>query len=370
MKNSWFASLPQLTREGKFFIGISLGVGFAAVKTGNNLLFLVFGLLLSLLAISVILSEVTLRNLNVSRIIPQNVFVGRSFLIKIKLQNQKLRFPSFSIEVEDILDSERIDKKCYFLKIPAQKTQETAYKLQFKRRGRYSFRGFRVATKFPFALYRAWRVVEFPAEVLVYPRIREVGSLAGIGKRQGEGSSDRVSGRGESLFGLREFREGDDIRDVHWKATARSQRLIVKEFDATATKHVHLLFDSALPTNDDMAREEMESAVEIVASLGQHYISRGYSVELTTRTGRVTPGFGALQLSRLLTNLALLTLAPPSARPLRVPHSAAASSFLVIHRQAQSRPRGGFAQIAEVGGALTEVRSGAQLKDPALKAGA
>jgi uncharacterized protein (DUF58 family) len=360
LKSSWIASLPQLTREGKFFIGISLGVGFAAVKTGNNLLFLVFGLLLSLLTISVILSEVTLRSLNVSRLIPQNVFVGRSFLIKIKLQNQKVRFPSFSIEVEDILDSERIDKKCYFLKIPAKKTQETAYKLQFKRRGRYSFRGFRVATKFPFALYRAWRVVEFPAEILVFPRIREVGSLAGIGKRQGEGIADRVAGRGESLLGLREFREGDDLRDIHWKATARAGRMIVKEYDATATKHVHLLFDSALPTNDDTAREEMESAIEIVASLGQHYLSRGYSVELTTRSGHVQVGGGQQQLGRILTHLALLELAPPSAQPMRVHHAAGPSSFLIIHRQAQSRPRGGFAQIAEVGGALTEVRRSAK----------
>lgn len=351
--------MPQLTREGKFFVGISLGVGFAAIKTGNNLLFLVFGLLVSLLVISVILSEVTLRGLNVSRLVPQHVFANRSFLIKIKLQNQKLRFPSFSIEVEDILESERIDKKCYFLKIPAQKTQETAYKLMFKRRGRYSFRGFRVATKFPFALYRAWRVVESPAEILVYPRIREVGSLAAIGKRQGEGAAGHVSGRGESLFGLREFREGDDVRDVHWKATARAGHLIVKEYDAMASRYVHLLFDSALPAADETSREEMESALEIVASLAQHYASRSYAVELTTRSGHIPSGNGANHLARILTHLALLELAPPAQSALRTRGTAGPGSFLVIHRRAQARPRGNFGQVAEVGGALTEVRRGA-----------
>jgi uncharacterized protein (DUF58 family) len=201
--------MPQLTREGKFFIGITFGVGFAALKTGNNLLFLVLGMLASLIVVNAILCEVTLRGLTVSRMTPPQVYAGRPFLIHIALRNQKRRFPSFSIEVEDVLESRSLDKKCYFLKIPAQKTQQTSYRLSLPRRGRYAFKGFRVATKFPFALYRTARFIPSPAEILVYPRIRDVGHLATTGRRRGEGGAVGVFGLGESFFGLREFREGD-----------------------------------------------------------------------------------------------------------------------------------------------------------------
>lgn len=351
-------SLPQLTREGKFFLGVMLGVGFAAVKTGNNLLFLVLGLLVSLLIISVILSEVTLRGLRVSRITPAHVQAGRNFLIKIELKNLKQRVSSFSIEVEDLVEARSLDKKCYFLKIPAQKTQQTSYKLSFPRRGKYRFLGFRVATKFPFALYRASRMVDASEDVLVYPRLLDVGTLAASGLSLGEGAGGRVMGRGESLSGLRGFRDGDDLRDIHWKATARAGRLITKELDAAAARHVHLFFDSALPSDDEAAREEMERAVEIVASLVHHYLSRGYSVALTTRSGYFAAGAGAAQRARLLLHLALLPLAPPEEKPLRAGAVDSAGSFLIIHRRASCRPRGRFGQVVEVGGAITEVRRG------------
>jgi uncharacterized protein (DUF58 family) len=350
--------LPQLTREGKFFLGITFGVGFAAIKTGNNLLFLVLGLLFSLLALNVILSEMTLRGLRVSRITPPHVQAGRNFLIKIELRNQKQRVSSFSIEVEDLVESKSLDKKCYFLKIPAQKTQQTSYKISFSRRGRYRFLGFRLATKFPFALYRASRIVPAPEDVLVYPRILDVGSLAATGKQRGEGSVGRVAGRGESLSGLRGFRDGDDLRDIHWKATARSGQLITKEHDASAAKHVQLLFDSALPADDDASRDEMERGVEIVASLVQHYLARGFSVSLVTRSARFGAGSGAAQSARLLLHVALLEFALPTPQPLRVHGAEGSGAFLVLHRRAPCRPRGRFAQVVEVGGALTEVRRG------------
>ena len=60
----------RATREGKYFVGITLGVGFAAVNTGNNLLYLLLGMMLSLIIASGILSEVSLRDLSLTRTPP------------------------------------------------------------------------------------------------------------------------------------------------------------------------------------------------------------------------------------------------------------------------------------------------------------
>src|SRR5262245_33888588 len=57
----------QFTREGKYFVGITIGVGFAAINTGNNLLYLLLGMMLSLIIASGIMSELSLRALTVTR---------------------------------------------------------------------------------------------------------------------------------------------------------------------------------------------------------------------------------------------------------------------------------------------------------------
>ena len=66
----------RLTREGRAFLLVTVGVGFAAVNTANNLLYLLLGLLLSLLLVSGVLSDLALWKLRVQRRIPQRLFAG------------------------------------------------------------------------------------------------------------------------------------------------------------------------------------------------------------------------------------------------------------------------------------------------------
>src|SRR4051812_12294942 len=91
----------RFTREGKVFIGITFGVGFAAVNTGNNLLYLVLGLLLSLVILSGVLSEIALRGLEFRRRLPRRAYAGMPALVEIEVHNKKRFAPSYSIEVED-----------------------------------------------------------------------------------------------------------------------------------------------------------------------------------------------------------------------------------------------------------------------------
>src|SRR3977135_3563862 len=81
----------KFTREGKFFVGITLGVGFAAINTGNNLLYLLLGMLLALIIVSGLMSELSLRDLTVVRRLPLRAQVGRPHLVEIQLYHQSLR---------------------------------------------------------------------------------------------------------------------------------------------------------------------------------------------------------------------------------------------------------------------------------------
>src|SRR5262245_43199623 len=91
------------SREGKYFIAITIGVGLAAINTGNNLLFLLLGWMCSVIVASGVLSELSLRGLSVTRQPPARIFAGRPFLMGISLKNHKGKLPSFSIEIEDLL---------------------------------------------------------------------------------------------------------------------------------------------------------------------------------------------------------------------------------------------------------------------------
>ena len=94
----------RTTREGKAFIMVTLGVGVAAFNTGNNLLFLILGFMLSLIVLSGVMSETVIRGVRVSRVLPQRAFAGKTCLVELVLANKKPRSPSYSLEIEDIAE--------------------------------------------------------------------------------------------------------------------------------------------------------------------------------------------------------------------------------------------------------------------------
>src|SRR4029079_16938901 len=124
-------------------------VGFAAINTGNNLLYLLFGMFLSLIIVSGVMSELSLRQLTVSRRLPPRAQVGRAHLVEIEVYNHKQRIPSYAIEVEDLRAGQPADKRCFFLKISPHSAQVAAYRRTPARRGRDNHVGFRPAARLP-----------------------------------------------------------------------------------------------------------------------------------------------------------------------------------------------------------------------------
>jgi uncharacterized protein (DUF58 family) len=296
----------RFTRDGKYFVIISIAIGLAAINTGNNLLYLILGWLLSVIIASGVLSDLTMRGIRVSRRPPGRVHANRPFLMEIAVENVKSRLASYSIEVEDLVDGKPLDKKCYFLKIPAGKVQRTSYRHTFSRRGVHTFDGFRVGSKFPFALFRKARDVAAEDEVLVFPAIFHVPPPSPRARRQGDTQAMRMGRRGE-FFGLREYRDGDDRRDIHWRSTARTGRMLVREYEEEAQRRATIVCDNALPRVPTEEQEHaLEQAISLAASLATTYIRVGYAVRLVTRGTLIPFGAGDIQLTRILHTLALL----------------------------------------------------------------
>ena len=312
------------TREGWYFLCATLLVGLAAINAGLNLLFLVWGMMLFLILASGVLSELCLRGLDVRRAAPQALFAEAPYLMGISLTNQKRRLPSFSVEVEDLVEGRPIEKRCYFLKLPAGRTQETAYRHVAARRGRLRLSGFRVSTRFPFGLIHKSKDVDTPTDLLVYPALASVPTelLRGFASHHGRGHHKWRSRRGE-FFGLREFRKGDDPRDIHWRTSARRGAPFVRESEDDEGQEVRVVLDNrpALETSSGAAPDEalaqvdrlFEEAVSLAASVACELLHRGYRVGLAVRGEEITPEGGPAQATRILRFLALVERATADA---------------------------------------------------------
>jgi uncharacterized protein (DUF58 family) len=298
------------TREGWWFLVATVFIGLGAVNAGLNLLFALWGMMLFLLIASGVLSELGLRGLEVRRAPPPVIHAKTPYLMGISLTNRKGRLPSFSIEVEDLIDGRPIEKRCYFLKLPAGRTQETAYRHTIARRGRHRLSGLRLATKFPFGLLQKSRDVALAAEVIVYPALVPISPtvLRGLPVRH-SGNRQKWRSRDGDFFGLRDFRPGDDPRDIHWRTTARRGVPFVRENEDDEGSLATVVLDNAAGA----APEAFELAVSEAASYAMELLARGFRVSLVLRGATLAADTGPAQATRILRALALVEPAPAGA---------------------------------------------------------
>ncbi|WP_437278004.1 DUF58 domain-containing protein [Sorangium sp. So ce375] len=297
----------KFTREGKYYLGITLGVGFAAINTGNNLLYLLLGMLLSLIVVSGVMSDLSLRHLTVTRRLPARAQVGRAHLVEIEVYNHKKRVPSYAIEVEDLRAGQPADKRCFFLKISPSSAQVAAYRRTPARRGRDRHTGFRIATRFPFGLFEKSREVEAEGDLIIYPAVDPVRlPVEEAGRREG-GASLSGRGGGDETFGLRPMRDGDDPRDIYWKKSTMRDQLVLRERTRETRPDVQIVVDTVRPAGEgDGFAPVFERRIREAASRAVAHIKRGDAVVVATTLGERVRGDRNIGSDAILRFLALL----------------------------------------------------------------
>ncbi|MEE2755869.1 MAG: DUF58 domain-containing protein [Myxococcota bacterium] len=277
IKNRGRRRPPRLkfTREGKYVVGITIGVGLAAINTGNNLLYLFLGMLLSLIIISGVLSEITLSKLKISRRFPEHIFAKQAVLVSVVLRNAKKHIPSFSVQVDDQLDRDGRAKRCFFLKLKPNSQQSTSYRAEFARRGLYTFSDLSLVTRFPFSFFIKQKAIRetAPTTVLVYPALRSIDIPTAMPSQLAGQLTSPLRGHGQDFFGLNEYQEGQNAKNIHWTRSASTDRLVLKEFTEEKNTRRRIFLNDTFfemdtqtnPSND--TAQSMEACVEIAASL-------------------------------------------------------------------------------------------------------
>ena len=273
----------RLTREGKAFLFVTVGVGFAAVNTANNLLYLVLGLLLSLLLVSGVLSDLALWKLRMRRQLPTRMFAGTRSLIEVAATNDKRWLASVSVETVDEIDGVE-GEPARFLRVASGSTERSGYTLEPPRRGTIELGTMRVRTRYPFGLIEKGYWVYQPDEAIVYPKLLDRVEVPPVQPAPGDAAPVHRTGRGSEFAGsVRFYREGDEARDIHWKRTASRGELVVREHEQDTSALVTLHVDNVIPegvADETEWRERFEHSISEVATIASVYLAQGVSVRV------------------------------------------------------------------------------------------
>lgn len=267
-------NLPfELTIGGAVILGLIVIVGFSAWNTGNNLLFLVLSFLSASLVVGFFIGSACLKKLDVKMRFPETIFAEESTPILVSLHNRKWLFPTFSVvtevrgrnreksaladEIKELLPAKWAEKLTrppivkhtldYFVFVPRRGEIENKAEHIFPHRGRFIIRDFELSTRFPFGFFRHRRRLSAQeAEIVIFPKLvsieKEIEDLPlEVGKLVAN-----KRGMGQDLLALRDYQPMDDLRRVDWKATARTRRLIVREFSAEDDKRITIFFDARI----------------------------------------------------------------------------------------------------------------------------
>jgi uncharacterized protein (DUF58 family) len=194
------------------------------------------------------------------------------------------------------------------------------YRVHGHRRGRHALGPLRLRLVDPFGLVERSAIGADSAPLLVVPRVRPLGAGGPAGGQGGggEGARRTIAVHGEDDVSTREYREGDDLRMVHWRATARTGELMVRLEERPWRAQAALFLDTRArahlvaphhhpagraetglpgPAGDDAPpADSLEWVVEAAASIGTHLARRGAVLRAVTDAGELLPSSGRGQL--------------------------------------------------------------------------
>ncbi|MCX7718979.1 MAG: DUF58 domain-containing protein [Candidatus Sumerlaeaceae bacterium] len=308
-----------ITVEGICFLILMQLVGFAAWHSGTNLLYLIFAMLIAFFLAHGLFVWLNLQGLSAKRQFPRDIHALKPFVLHVEVSNRKRWLNSYGLAVADMLPDGSAYAAGLLPSVSRNASAVVECRAFFPRRGRYQLQHLRIITRYPFGLVERSRLVRTPDEVVVLPPVADVSEvLKSLTSDIGEFESP-YRGAGTDFSGLREYQPGEHARRIHWRSTARAQRIMVMEFQREEHRTVCLWLDNYCPIeeqNDPIVAGLFERAVILTASLALSLLQSEYEVSLRTVSGSVPSASGVHQAHRILGALALLEMCPkPGAVP-------------------------------------------------------
>ena len=286
------------TRQGIYFAMLLFTMLLGAMNYSNSLGYLLTFLLASLAITAILHSYRNLLQLQISLAYIKPTFCGDEVVIPVILDNREqssryaieLYFPNTEPKVCDVPAN---------TKYPVNLTHKPRH------RGWQPVQRFVIASRFPMGLFRSWSHLQLVSKYLVYPRPcshyqlpEETLYKARIKGDQGHGTDD--------FAGLRIYRPGDSLHHIHWKALAREQGLLTKQFGGDRSEELWLDWRNLTETDT----EQRLSILTYWVLEAEH---RGLVYGLWLPGGDLKPNRGSHHQQQCLKSLALFGITDANA---------------------------------------------------------
>jgi uncharacterized protein (DUF58 family) len=287
-------TLSGLTVRGRCLLaaGLAATVCAAVLREVNLLRVGVFLLVLPLISYAMV-ARTRYRLTCTRRLDPVRVNAGSSAQVRLKLQNVS-RLPTGGMLAEDTVPYRRGGRPRFVLdRVLPQRAVEVDYTVRSQVRGRFRIGPLTVRLTDAFGLCEVTRsfsaadLLVVTPQVVTLPPVRLGGDWAGAG----ESRARSVATAGEDDAATREYRQGDDLRRIHWRSTARKGELMVRREEQPWQSRAALLLDCrGSAHHGDGPSSSLEWAISAAASIGLHLANAGFTMRVVGDSGEELVG--------------------------------------------------------------------------------
>ena len=245
-----------------------------AINYNNSMAYMLCFLLTSLALVCMLHTYRNLSGLIISTARPKAVFTGQLALFPIQIDN-RLGLEKFSIQIENAkVNKKKLKKKeeikKVFLGVNAQEQLTIYYPIQSHQRGILKSKRLKISTNFPLGLFIAWAYIQPEHSCLIYPSPRGQKQFPLYTLKEDDTDYGSQSGT-DDFAGFRKYRAGDPVHSIAWKAFAKEQGLLVKQFSGKGSQTLILNWESVSHINDIESRLSQLCYWVILADQSSHH---------------------------------------------------------------------------------------------------
>src|SRR5262244_898606 len=284
--------LAGFTTRGRAFVAAGAAAGVLGLGLGQRTLLSIGGVLIILPVLSVLAASRTRYRITWARAItPARVPAGHIASVSIQLNNVS-RLPTGLLLAEDTVPYSIGSRPRFILdRIEPGGSRRLSYPIQPDHRGKFAIGPLHVRVADAFGLAKVGSTAAPPATLVVTPAVTTLPhtALAGSWLGEGDARASTAAAAGEDDVVPRAYRDGDELRRVHWRSTARYGELMVRREEQRWRNRAVLFLDTRLAGHGGRGpASSFEYAVSAAASIGVHLAREGISGDFVTDAGPVS----------------------------------------------------------------------------------
>ncbi|TDD58467.1 DUF58 domain-containing protein [Kribbella antibiotica] len=277
-------ALRGLTTRGRAFMAAGITASLCALLLGQKDLLRVGILLVALPVVAALVVGRTRLRLQVRRsLTPNQIPVGTQATVELTLTNEG-RMPAGLLLLEDRIPYVLGHRPRFVVdRVSPNWRRTVTYPVKSDVRGLFQVGPLMLTVADPFGLVETSRTFTRSQHLLVTPRVYKLPEIRLGADRAGSGENRprAIAAAGEEDATVREYRDGDDLRRVHWRSTARRGELMVRREEQPWQSRCSLFIDArTISHHGHGPSSSLEWAVSAAASVGADRIRRGYATTM------------------------------------------------------------------------------------------